>query len=97
MGGIRSQGVEIWDIKQQASIRILKVEEGSMTSLASTSNILAVGSGRKKLFLWDVRSWEMFHSLETVTQPQSLHLTTDAKFLTIGGYGGDLCIVLSIK
>ena len=98
VGGAGGGKFEIWDIQKQASIRVLQVDGGFASSMASTKNIFVLGSSKKKLYLWDVRSWEMFHSLDLDgMDPQSLHLTTDAKYMTIGGWNGDLCIIFSIQ
>ena len=99
VGGWIDEGVEIWDIQNKSSIKCLKVDTGRnyIGSLASTSNILAVGTGSRKLQLWDVRNWEKFHSMDMSMQPQSVHLTNDAKYLTIGGCEGEYSIVLEIQ
>ena len=68
-----------------------------MSCSASTNNILAVCSSEGTMQLWDVRNWEMFYEKEFEgLGPQSLHLTTDSKFLTIGGIGGDCCVVMEM-
>lgn len=97
VGGDDGEGVEIWDIQKQTSSRILEADERYITALASSNNILAAGSRLKTLYLWDVRSWELFHSLEAGSDPQSVHLTSDAKYVTIGGYDGERCAVLLIQ
>ena len=89
-----SADVEIWDVQKKAALRVLQIDDGLayIPCVASTNNILAAGSSRENLYL--------FHSLEAGTRPQSLLLTADAKYLTIGGYGGyehDFCVVLSIQ
>lgn len=43
--------------------------------------------------LWDVRNWEVFEGLQTM----SLQLTADSKYFTITGDSGDYCVVLEIK
>merc|ERR1712087_147454 len=56
VGGDTHEGVEIWSVTQRKSIRILPNGQ-SVNCLASTNNILAVGS-QDLLKLWDVRNWE---------------------------------------
>ena len=98
IGGYKGQGVEVWDLKNKESARILKIDSGYICSMASTNNILAVGSSSGALQLRDVRNWDMFHSTTFKgLEPLYLHLTADSKFLTIGGAGGDCCIVMKIK
>ena len=70
---------------------------GIITCMCSVNNILAVGSGGKELRLFDATSWEMIYSKKYEMQQYSLHLTDDLKYLTVGGNGGERCIVLNIK
>ena len=51
------------------------------------------------LQLWEVGSWEMFHSSKYTMYPRSIHLTSDSRYLTVGGDGGfgDKCVVMQIK
>ena len=58
---------------------------------------MAVGSNSSNLYLWGVQNWEMFHSMKLGMQPQSVHLTSEAKYLTIGGFKADLCVVFEIQ
>ena len=76
----------------------------SITAMASTNNILAVSavmgyigeSRHGTLQLWDVRSWDMFHSTTfDEILPNSRYLTTDLKYLTIAGWGG--CVVMEVQ
>ncbi len=69
----------------------------SINCAVSTNNILGIGSSDKTIRLFDVRTWEMFYSQKYEMIPNSLHLTADLKYLTIGGSGGDKCSVLQIK
>ena len=88
--------VEVWDIKTQKSVRTLDLVGG--ISSASVHNLLAFGSNKGILCLWDVRNWEVVHSSTfDGLQAYSLHLTSDLRYLTIAGIGGDKCIVLEIK
>ena len=89
--------MEIWNIEKMESVKVLEIGN-CVCSSASTNNILAVGSQSKNLQLWDARNWQMFHSLELGgMMPQSVHLTRDARYLTIGGFNGELCVVLEIQ
>ena len=83
-------------MQSKVSSKVLQVG-GFVQCTTSTNNILAVGTMARKLQLWDVRNWEMFHSTTFGLYPQSLHLTVDSKFLTVGGNKGELCIVMEIK
>ena len=67
---------------------MLEVNKSYVYCSASTNNILAIATAGHYLGLWDVRTWEMFHSK---------HLTADLKYLTIGGNKGEKCIVMEIK
>ncbi len=58
---------------------------------------LAIGSGDKKLRLYDVRNWECFLAKQFNFPVDSLHLTPDLKYLTAAGEGGDMCHVLQIQ
>ena len=98
VGGAEGQGVEIWDVVQKCSLKVLHIEGGFIGSLTSTNNILAVGTSEGSLQLWDVRNWDMFYSSEFVgLDTRSLHLTSDSKYLTIGGPSGDKCVVMKIS
>ena len=84
-------------MKSKQSVRVLQVG-GQIGCMTSTHNILAVGTGPDILQLWDVRNWEKFYEEKfNGTDPTSLHLTADMKYLTLGGYDGDGCVVLEIK
>jgi len=99
--------VEIWSVATKSSLRVLEcdVTANSSTSfgedmvygMCSVQNILAVGSRRSKLRLFDVRTWEMVHSKEYQIAINSLHLTPDLKYLTIGGVEGEKCIVTKLQ
>ena len=89
--------VEIWDVNTKKTIRMLPSGGMFICCMSSTNNILATGGDEQTLRLWDVRSWELFHSSKYQMQPTSLHLTEDSKFLTIGGWLGERCVVLQIK
>ena len=97
IGGWRPSYVEIWDIKQQKAVKVLKINKGDVECSASTNNILAIATESKFLGLWDVRNWEMVHSKEISMAPKSLYLTSDSKYLTIGGQYGQACIVMEIR
>ena len=88
--------VEIWDIRKRQSVRTLDLVNG--TCSASKNNILAFASSNGVLRLRDVRNWEVQHSKTFEgLYAYSLHLTADLKYLTIGGKGGDNCVVMKIK
>merc|ERR1712241_273476 len=54
---------EIWDIATRSSLRVIKdFSTDSAWAMCSVNNILAVGSNDKKLYLYDVRNWEMIYS-----------------------------------
>merc|ERR1712154_709115 len=90
--------IEIWDIAQLKPIKTLNIGiQQWVTCSASTNNIFAVGSWDKKLRLYDVRSWQCFYTKAYDFKPTSLHLTDDLKYLTVGGQGGDRCVVLKIQ
>merc|ERR1712087_436014 len=73
-----ASGFEIWEIKTQQSVK--KLGDANIGCMASTNNILAVGTMKGLLQLWDVRSWEMFHSRKFEgLYAYSLHLTADSK------------------
>ena len=97
IGDWKKRWVEVWDIKKQKAVKVLEINKGDVECSASTNNILAVATMKKFLGLWDVRSWEMIYSKEFSLTPKSLHLTSDSKFLTIAGSGGEKCIVMEIK
>ena len=63
IGGNQGEGAEIWDIETKQAWKVLDVQKRNKC-LALTNNILAVASGDGKLTLWDVRKWEVFHSME---------------------------------
>ena len=95
--GKSGQGVEIWDVRSKKPVQVLQVD-GEIGCMTSTHNILAVGTSPDILQLWDVRNWELFYEEKfNETDPTSLHLTADLKYLTLGGMGGDGCVVLQIK
>ena len=96
VGGNSGQGVEIWDIEKNTAARVLEIDDG-ITCTFSTNNILAVGSQSKALQLWDVRNWTMFQSFKYSMTPKVITLTDDARYLSIGGKLGELCVVLQIK
>ena len=91
------EGVEIWDVGNKTSVKKLELKESKAS--ASTNNILGFGSVYGVLRLWDVRNWEVLYSSTFAgMNANSLHLTSDLKYLTIAGTGdGDGCVVLEIK
>ena len=96
LGSRYGQGVEVWDLKNKESLRKLDINSGC--SSTSTNNILAFASEKGEVRMWDIRNWEMVKSVNfDGLCALSLHLTTDSKYLTIGGVGGDKCVVLEIK
>ena len=97
VGGGRGQGVEIWDIEKNVSARVLKIDDNYITCTFSTNNILAVGSNSGALQLWDVQNWTMFQSFKYAMRPRGITLTDDARYLSIGGIKGEICVVLQIK
>jgi len=88
---------EIWDIASLTSLKVINVGKASVYSTCSVNNLLAVGSFDKNMYLYDVRSWDEIYSHRYQMEIQSLHLTEDLKYLTIGGTKGELCVVLEIK
>ena len=98
VGGGTGDGVEIWDVQQKQFLRVLQIKGQNIGCSASTNNIFSVGTYDGKLILWDVRNWERFFSKEFSGMiAASIHLTSDSKYLTIGGVGGDKCVVLEIQ
>lgn len=96
--GDRSGTIEIWDIANKTAIKCIDTRSNSMFRCsASTNNILAIGSADKTVKLYDIRNWECFYSHKYDIEPCSLHLTNDLQYITIGGDGGDLCVVLQIQ
>merc|ERR1712192_11971 len=85
VGGDGNEGVEIWDVESKSSTRNITIDDGFISAMASTNNILAVGSRTGSLQLWDVRNWQMFYSAKYKMIPRSVHLTSDSKYLTVGG------------
>ena len=73
----------------------------TITRLPNATAEYERGQFDQMMRLYDIRTWELVHS-ETFTMiPQSLHLTTDLRYLTVGGLYGDSgsekCIVMNIK
>ena len=114
VGGSIQEGVEIWDVKTKKPVRHIGIEGRFITSTFSTNNILAVGHGLKRgemkhgaLKLYDVTNWELFYSADFFMIPRSVHLTSDARYLTVGGcarvWSGSMvgksekCVVLEIQ
>ena len=100
VGGRYGEGVQIWNIKKQQVLRTLDIDSGYVGCTTSTNNILAVGSSTGLLQLWDVRCWENVYSSKLDgCEPISIHLTSDAQYITIGSYrrGDAKCIVLRVK
>eukprot|EP01084_Bolivina_argentea_P064195 117108_1 len=97
--GGKNGKIEIWDVAKKSSIKVIEVSSTTqfVSCMNSTNNILAVGSNNKKLSLWDVKNWNMFHCEDYQMYPRSVHLTTDSKYLTIGGHAGEKCVILEIK
>merc|ERR1712087_507550 len=102
VGGGRGECVEIWDIEKNTAARVLKIDDNWIECTFSTNNILAVGSnsmraGLNALQLWDARDWTMLKSFKYGVLPKAITLTDDGRYLSIGGYKGELCVVLQIK
>ena len=97
VGGWKTQGVEIWDIKTRKPIKRLTDNYGGIQCSASTNNILAFGTWNREFQLFDVRNWESIHSQKLALRPWSMHLTINSKYLTIGGFHGEKCVVMEIK
>jgi len=90
--------VEIWDVHKQELVKSIHNEsKDSISCTTSVNNIMAVCSVDQTLRLYDVRNWEMFYSQTFDMTPRSLHLTDDSKYVTIGGGGGEKCVVLQIQ
>ena len=100
VGGQKGK-VEIWDTVGQKMIRTLEINKGWIGAQTSSNDILAIGSGDGSLQLWDVRNLEMFSSFKFKMNIVSLHLTSDLRYVTVGGGGGgehgEGCIVMNIK
>ena len=96
-GGYGAPGVQIWDIEKNAAAQVLEIYDDFTTCTFSINNILAVGLNSKALQLWDVRDWTMFQSFKYSMNPRTITLTDDARYLSIGGGGGEKCVVLQIK
>eukprot|EP01083_Nonionella_stella_P051130 135782_1 len=95
--GDRNGKIEIWDAIKKESFKVIDVCDKCISCTMSTSNILAVASDDHKIRLLDVRTWDVFYSDTFKMEPYSLHLTDDAKYLTIGGEKGELCLVWLLK
>ncbi len=95
--GDRKGKIEIWDMETKALHKTFHEFTTYIGCAVSTNNILAVAAWDQSLKLWDVRNWEMFYSTSFHMDPTSLHLTPDAKYLTIGGQYGKQCIVWKIQ
>jgi len=93
VGGSSGEGVEIWDVQQKQPVQHIEIDGKFITTTFSVNNILAVGHylsggfGTKQgaLKLYDVSNWELFYWSEFWMVPRSVHLTSDARYLTVGG------------
>jgi len=109
VGGMWSEGVEIWSVSDKEMVHHIdddriRVGQGSITCSYSANGILAVGftlRGRNgdHLHLYDVLSWERIHQKQFKMCPRHLFLTQDCKYLTAGGDDrvGEKCVVLTIQ
>eukprot|EP01084_Bolivina_argentea_P027294 50737_1 len=90
--------LEIWDLNAKKSIKIIEMgKQAGVTGMNSSNNILAVGSGDKKLRLFDVRTWETFYSDQYEMYPTSIDLTADSQYVTVGGWNGERCVLLGMQ
>ena len=94
IGGIGK--IEIWDVRKRESLRVIELGQKSVTSICSVGNILAVAANDKMLRLYDGVSWDMILTEQYEMNPKSLHLTADLRYITMGGKGGEECVVLGI-
>ena len=96
IGGGSGESVRICDCKSRTFVREVNSASRFINCLTSTNNILAIATNEGVLHLLDVRTWEPFHSSTFDTKPYSLHLTTDSKYLTVGG-SDSVCVVLQVQ
>ena len=90
--------IEIWNVETKSSVKMIETgTDKPVAALHSANDILAVVSWDKKLSLWHVKNWNMFYSKDIEMQPYSVHLTKDSKYLTLGGYYGERCVIFEIK
>ncbi len=88
----------MWDVKKRVLLKLIELETEELIGCStSANNILAIGSDDKTFSLWDTRKWEMFWSQKYEMEPMSVHLSNDSKYLTVGGWRGEKCVVLDIK
>ena len=81
--------VEIWDILSGSSLRVIGLGDEELTLASySVNNVLAVGGSDKMTRLYDVRTWDMILSKAYDAFIISIHLTSDLKYLIVGGQGG---------
>jgi len=92
-GGVQ---FEIWDLNQREAINAVEFDGYNVGCMCSTGNILAMGSADKNVRLYDTRSWELLLTKHCDMIPKSLHLTTDLRYLTVGGLQGEQCVVLKL-
>ena len=96
-GADKTGKVEVFDVRSRELVKMFQSGSSYIGSMHSANNILGTGGDDRTIRLWDVRNWEMFHSSTYKLQPTSIHLTADFKYLTIGGWEGEICVVLQIK
>ena len=110
VGGDFGQGAEMWNVSSRTPVRTFAVQKGDyITCTASANNILAIGYRDSGRMLYDVTNWELFHSAKYRMSARSVHLTSDSRYLTVGGdsprYGragnwrivvAEKCVVLKI-
>jgi len=87
---------EIWNLVQMEAIRVVVFDGFGVNCMCSAGNILAVGSRDQKIRLFDTRSWELVLSKEYKMVPTSLHLSSDLRYLTVGGARDEKCVVLKL-
>merc|ERR1719242_437806 len=110
VGGYKGEGVEIWRVEDKEMVHHIDDcldDSIFVCCLYSARGILAAGfhspnTGKSYLHLYNVKSWEKIYRRELAMIPRSLYLTTDSKYLAIGGNdelqaGGEKCVVVEIK
>eukprot|EP01083_Nonionella_stella_P099327 279287_1 len=84
--GDNGGNVEILSVPTKQSLRVIKVFNNLVSCMHSVGNILAVSGWDHKLKLFNIENWEVILEEEfEMDQTYSLHLSSDAKYLSLGG------------